>query len=104
MVGCRLEAGAPREGKDRASLLGLAFGARSQELLERGSLVSREGGAAFLDLLLARGETRLERLAGLLRLGVGGRYELEALGLDANLGSGRYGPGYSRTLHLRKIG
>ena len=30
--------------------------------------------------------------------------ELEALGLDPNLGTGRYGPGYSRTLWLRRIG
>ncbi len=29
--------------------------------------------------------------------------ELEALGLDPNLGTGRYGPGYSRTLWLRRI-
>ncbi len=29
--------------------------------------------------------------------------ELEALGLDPNLGTGRYGPGYSRTLWLRQL-
>ena len=29
--------------------------------------------------------------------------ELEALGLDPNLGTGRYGPGYSRTLWLRRL-
>ncbi|MEX2206000.1 MAG: alpha-galactosidase [Myxococcota bacterium] len=29
--------------------------------------------------------------------------ELEALGLDPNLGTGRYGPGYSRTLWLRRV-
>jgi len=30
--------------------------------------------------------------------------ELMALGLDPNLGTGRYGPGYSRTLWLRRVG
>ncbi|MGH7292532.1 MAG: hypothetical protein ACREJT_15040, partial [Myxococcota bacterium] len=29
--------------------------------------------------------------------------ELMALGLDPNLGTGRYGPGYSRTLWLRRL-